>query len=227
MSLRVANMSKSIDLNQYQIIRKDARGCFVEIKSDSFPIGKIHLEFATYDKSRPEGQRQTNHVNIYIAAPEFMNLAHFILYGGCHAYMAQLKKQGGDAMNKPLFQSLGGTSAKRLAQYGRPREDKKSLSRSVKLFAGSRADYMFCAESGPGEEDAKGLIVPKYGAHPEQKVTVALSMASLNEMMLSTMMHYQAWLVSSYSGYQPPQRSYGSDDGMENGKGFADDTQMF
>lgn len=225
------SMSNQEARNQYQIIRKDARGCFVETKSDSFPIGKVHLEFATYDISLPEGQRQTNHVNIYIAVAEFMNLAHFVLYGGCHSFLAQLKKQGGDAMNKPLFQSLGGTSAKRLADYGRPRKDGKSISRSVRLFAGRRADYMFCAESGPGEEDAQGLIVPRYGNRPEQKVTVAMSMASLNEIMLVTKMHYEAWLTMWYAGYKPPQRLYGGSegnvDGIENGNNIADDTQMF
>ena len=29
--------------NQYQITRKDARGCFVESLSDAFPIGKAHF----------------------------------------------------------------------------------------------------------------------------------------------------------------------------------------
>jgi hypothetical protein len=44
------------DRNQYQVIRKDARGCFVETKSDSFPIGKVHMEFAAYDVNKPAGQ---------------------------------------------------------------------------------------------------------------------------------------------------------------------------
>ncbi len=110
------------DRNQYQIIRKDARGCFVEAKSDSFPIGKAHMEFASYDVSKPAGQRFTNHVHIYINAAEFANLAHFILHGGCHPRAAAVKQEGNDALNKPLYQSLGGTSAERLAMYSRPRE---------------------------------------------------------------------------------------------------------
>lgn len=43
--------------NQNQIIRKDARECFVESLSDAFSIGKAHFAFATYDVSRPAGQR--------------------------------------------------------------------------------------------------------------------------------------------------------------------------
>lgn len=38
--------------NQNQIIRKDARGCFVESLSDAFEICRIHFVFATYDLNR-------------------------------------------------------------------------------------------------------------------------------------------------------------------------------
>ncbi len=63
------------DRNQHQIIRKDARNCFVESLNDAFEIGRIHLAFATYDLSRPIGQRQTNNIHIYIAVDEFWNYA--------------------------------------------------------------------------------------------------------------------------------------------------------
>lgn len=45
------------DRNQFQIIRKDARNCFVESLNDSFSIGRIHLAFSAYDQSKPAGQR--------------------------------------------------------------------------------------------------------------------------------------------------------------------------
>lgn len=219
------------DRNQYQVIRKDARGCFVESKSDSFPIGKIHMEFAAYDINKPAGQRFTNHVHIYIDAAEFVSLAHFILYGNCHPRMAAIKKEGGTA-NSPLFQSLGGTSAERLQQYGRERKDGMSQSRSIALFVGSKADYLLCAESGPGQTDAKGLIVPKYGGKPEQRVAVSMSWSNLNELMLITQAHYEAWLAGWYArNYRAPDRSYGNSngntDGKEIGNDDADDTQMY
>lgn len=57
-------MSKEKD--DRQIIRKDAKNCFVEILNDSFKIDKIHLNFATYDTSKPKEKRQTNNVAIYL-----------------------------------------------------------------------------------------------------------------------------------------------------------------
>ena len=184
------------DLNRYQIIRKDARGCFVETKSDCFVNGKVHLEFSQYDATRPAGQRQVNHVHIYIDVPEFLHLAHEALSGALHMRARQQKEKND---NKPMYESLGGTSAQRLAQFGKPRPDGKSLSRIVKLIWGQKADYLFVADSGPGETDAKGLIVPKFGKNPENHVSVGLSWRSLNELLLMTQVHYGAWLTAQYT----------------------------
>ena len=81
--------------NQYQIIRKDARACFVESLCDAFEIGKIHLVFASYDLSKPAGQRQTNVINIYIAVSEFLEICRK-LSGGEMRYLLQQKKKSGD-----------------------------------------------------------------------------------------------------------------------------------
>ena len=52
------------DRNRSQIIRIDARNCFVESLNDAFEIGKAHFTFASYDLSKPSGQRQTNSIQI-------------------------------------------------------------------------------------------------------------------------------------------------------------------
>lgn len=216
---------KNNDKNKFQIIRKDARNCFVEVKRDCFAIGKVHLELATYDKTRPVGQRQTNHIHIYIDVPEFLGLTQEALSGTLHMRMQQSKKQQN---KKPLYECLGGTSAERLQYYGRPRSDGKSLSRVVRIIAGGegKADYLIVADSGPGECDPQGLIVPRFGAHPEQHVAVGMSWRDLNELLLMTRVHFEAWLAAQYLS--------GGDDKVEgkvrvseNGKDDADDMKMF
>ena len=64
----------SDNYNNNQITRKDAKNCFVESLNDSFSIGKIHFAFATYDVSKPVGQRQTNNIHIYIDVDEFLEV---------------------------------------------------------------------------------------------------------------------------------------------------------
>lgn len=181
--------------NQNQIIRKDARNCFVESLNDAFEIGKIHLAFATYDLNKPSGQRQTNNIHIYIAVDEFLELCRRLCSGSL-LYQLQQQKSSGD--NAPLYQSMGGTSAEKLAQYGRSRSDGKSLSRIVKLIMGSRSDFLLIADSGPGETNAKGLIVPKFGRNPENHVAVSMTFQSLSELLLLTKTHYEAWLAAWY-----------------------------
>ena len=43
--------------NWGQIIRKDAKSCFVEIKNDCFHLDKVHLQFVSYDTTLPKGER--------------------------------------------------------------------------------------------------------------------------------------------------------------------------
>ena len=184
------------DLNRFQIIRKDARNCFVETKNDYFGFGKVHLEFTSYDTTRQPGQRQTNHVHSYIDVPEFLHLTNEALTGGLHIRAKQQREKND---SKPLYEHLGGTSAERLAQYGRIRPDGKSVSRIVKLIWGQKVDYLLIADSGPGESDSKGLIVPRFGKNPEQHVSVGLNWRNLNELLLMTQTHYSAWLTAQYT----------------------------
>ena len=181
--------------NFQQIIRKDAKNCFVESLSDSFDKGKAHLVFAAYDLNKPVGQRQTNCVHIYISIPELLELCRKLASGELR-YIWQSKKKAGD--NKPIQEWLGGTSAEKLQKYGHPRLDGKSLSRVAKLLAGQKSDFLFVADSGPGDQDAKGLIVPRFGKNPENHVSVSMTWDALSELLLITKTHYEAWLSAWY-----------------------------
>lgn len=181
--------------NQNQIVRKDAKDCFVESLNDAFEIGKTHFAFSSYDMSKPAGSRQTNSVHIYINADEFLELCRKITSGELR-YMLQTKKQNRDSSY--LYQHLGGTSAKNLYRQGRARADGKSLSRTVQLLPSTKSDFLFVADSGPGEETAKGLIVPKFGKNPENHVSVMMTYDAFSELMLLTKAHYQAWLTAWY-----------------------------
>lgn len=65
-------------------------------------------------------------------------------------------------------------------------------------MAAQKFDFLFVADSGPGETDSKGLIVPRYGKNPENHVSVSLTWDALAELLLYTKTHYEAWLASWY-----------------------------
>lgn len=182
--------------NANQIIRKDGKGCFVESLNDAFSIGRCHLAFAAYDLNRPAGERQTNLVQIYLDCGELLELCRKAESGELLLRL-QDKKQKGD--KTPLYQCMGGTSAEKLRRIGRPRPDGKSLSRIFQLLPGNKSDFLLVADSGPGETDEKGLIVPRFGKQPENHVVISLSMGHFCELLLLTRAHYLAWLTASYS----------------------------
>lgn len=183
--------------NTNQITRKDARGCFVESLNDAFAINKAHLVFATYDVNRPVGERQTNFVSIYIDMDEFLDLCRQLESEELRCVLHTRKKNNDST---PMYECLGGTSAEKLAQYNSSRPDGKSLSRTLKLIPAAKTDFMLIADSGPGETNEKGLIVPKFGKNPENHVVVSLAFKSFSELLLATKVHYQAWLTAKYMG---------------------------
>ena len=181
--------------NNNQIIRKDAKNCFVESLNDAFDIGKVHFGFATYDINKPVGQRQIDNVQIYISVDEFLELHRKVVSGELR-YLLQNKKKNGD--KTPIYQSLGGTSAERLAKQNHSRSDGMSLSRTIQLLCGSKSDFLLVADSGPGETTDKGLIVPKFGKTPENHVAISMTFETFAEFILTTHIHYAAWLSASY-----------------------------
>ena len=171
-----------------QIIRKDARNCFVETKSDCFNIGKVVLNFVQYDASKPEGNRATNSVSIFMPVDDMLFMCAEIS-GGTLAQKVETKRSKSDM--KPLYQHLGGKNADKAK-----RPDKMSLSRNVTLTVG-RSALFFTAEEGPGEVRGTGIIVPKY-SKPEQRVSVSITYDEFAKLMLMTKSHYDAWLTAKY-----------------------------
>lgn len=130
-----------------------------------------------------------------IDADDFLELCRK-MESGEFSYTFNMKKQRNDQTS--IYSYLGGTAADKLAKYGRPRTDGRSLSRTAKLSIGEKADLIFSAASGPGDQQGKGIIVPKFGDKPENFVEVSMSLQSFYEFMMATKSHYEAWLSAWY-----------------------------
>ena len=138
----------------------------------------------------------TANIQIYIDIADWLELCRMLDSGELRAAVAAQNRSGS---RDPIKEWLGGTSAKKLAKLGKPREDGKSLSRTAQLYAARNAgSVLFAASSGPGEENATGLIVPKFGKNPEQHVAVSMTLDNLSKLLLLTRIHYTAWLTAAY-----------------------------
>lgn len=111
--------------------------------------------------------------------------------------MLREKHQSGD--RSPIYQHLGGTPAEKLCSLGRARSDGMSLSRTMQILPGAKSGFLLVADSGAGEANAKGLIVPRLCSSPENHIALSLSFAAMCELLMLTRLHYQAWLTAQYS----------------------------
>ena len=181
--------------NPAQIIRKDGKNCFVESLCDSFGIDKAHFCFVNYDTGAEKGSRQTAKIDIYLDASEMLAWANDI---ALHITERALTKAKEANKYEAVFQTMGGIAA---AKAGR--EDGKSLSRVMTVSYGQKQPVAISAKSGPGEQDEKGLIVPKFGKNPEQQVFLALPYKDFLELFVATAEHYKAYLVYRYAHDKP------------------------
>ncbi len=192
--------------NPQQIIRKDGNNCFVEVLNSSFEIDRVLFRFINYDKTRESGSKITASIDIYLTFEQFFRIAYDILDSRTliNALANDKKKAaeeeartGNRVYTKPRILHMGGTSADSLKMKGKSRPDNMSISRVLKIMAGNKLPIMLMAEQGPGQTDSKGLIVPRYGNKPEQKVIIPLSADDTKELLLMT-----REVIRSYLNYR-------------------------
>lgn len=181
----------------HQIIRFDGRNTFFEVMANCFSIGKVQINFIQYDVTKEKNNRIVNQISVYVDIPKACCLCHDILSGKLPMLMKK-QKDSGEQYPKPVWQDMGGISATKLAERNQSRQDGKSLSRVLKLTSGFKTDCVLQAEIGCGEEDAKGLIVPKYGNKPDARVLVGLCFDDLKKLAIMLDKHITAFYTSEY-----------------------------
>lgn len=164
--------------NIMQIIRFDGKNVFFEVMADALGIGKIKMNFIEYDINQEKNNRIKQRVEIYLDRADALVLANDILSGKMKILADKAKEEAkakGLKYVPAIYTNMGGTSAKALEKRNQKREDGMSLSRQFKIAPGEKMPWILTAESGAGEENEKGLIVPKYNpAKPENVVRVPL-----------------------------------------------------
>lgn len=182
----------------YQIAKFSGKNCFVEIMNKDFHKNKVCLNFEQFDESKPKGQRTVNKVTIYMPFSKFRLLAQDILRDKIFK-LAEKEKALGKSFPDAIYKDLTGTSAEQLANFKNSRPDGKSESRQFKILPAKKENHvMLQAESGMGEKSETGLIMPKYGTKPDQRVAVVVSYDDLKVLALETLAHIDAYLTSQY-----------------------------
>lgn len=139
--------------NQNQIIRKDARECFVESLSDAFSFSKAHFAFASYDVSRPAGHRQTNCIHIYIGMDEILEICRKLECGELR-YLLQSKKRR--MIKLPSFNGLAGHLPKSCRATAAPGQMGKACPGPRSLYPAPRRISYSWRTAAPAKQTAKG-----------------------------------------------------------------------
>ena len=153
-----------------QILKLDGKDTFFEIMANAFGIDKVQINFRKYDDSQEKGSKITQSVDIFIDIPEALVLSQDILSGKI-AQLAKTEKAKGAKYPAQIWQTMGGVNAEKAKTRGL-RTDGMALSRVLKIVPGLKQPFVFTAESGKGEENDKGLIVPRYGTTPENRINL-------------------------------------------------------
>ena len=151
----------------------------IELKNDSFPIGKLSIGLQKLD----DNNRQIAYINCYMDLPKALVMANDIL-SGRFAKMAQ----GGSIVK--VFSSQGGQSAaKAKRDDGKPLYREFSLSKGQKWIAG--------ATSGPGKENptTHGIVAD---GKPEVEVKVGILDDDIKAMALMIKSEYEAYRTAQW-----------------------------
>ena len=165
--------------NPNQIIRKDAKSSFVEVLRGAYAIGKVQMNFISYDSSQQQGSRQKGMVSIYFSIPAFLRVSHDILSGKIYKRL----QDGKGTANGNINLSMGGT-----------KNNGAVMARTLNVFSGN-APFIFVAEQGTGKENSKGGYTPAWGKNPQDKIVVPMSVDDTKELFLMVEKDIQAYLM--------------------------------
>lgn len=161
-----------------QLLKISGKSQFFELMSNTIDMDNMYINFEEYDLKKPKGQRKQGQVQIYVPCIKAYVLSKDIFSGKMSVLAKRAQetaKKSGYKYAKEIYTHMGGVSKTKLAKFGKDRKDGMSLSRQFKITPGSKLPWILSAESGPGEEDVNGLIVPRYGNKPEIIIRVALT----------------------------------------------------
>lgn len=188
-------MSTTSERNNSQIYRLDGRNVFIEVMSESFPIGKVRFNFVSYNQNT---HKQDKFISLYVNIKEALLLIQDIETGRLKKMGDLEKKKNPTAKyHKPVFTDLGGVSAENLKKRGQSRADNKPLSRQLKVTPGSKQDWVLQGMEGPGEEMSTGLIKPAGKA--DSQVIVPATNNDLIKMATCLKAAIEGFLIGEYT----------------------------
>lgn len=190
-----------------QICRFDGQNVFLEVLNSAFTIGKLQMNFCSYDDKT---HKQTNKLEIYLDLGKALSFSQMILNGAIDRNIAELKANKKAFAYQSYFTDMGGVNLhsngilnkqrfeKLSKQFDWLKED-KDLSRQFKLQESTKYKYMLRAEYSLGHVDDKGLIVPE--GKPMVYIQIPLSEEDTYNLAKTIEIHINAYWNQYYAKF--------------------------
>ncbi len=177
-----------------QIIRKDAKGSFVEVIAPTDDFQQVTLNFISLDQNN----KQTGKISIYFDIPEFLAFCTRITNREIRICIEQDRKRcasgntiyayekadngkiqySGMKLNPEMSKDQNGHYS--IAMLRGTKKDGNVISKQFWMCSSERADIVLNVCEGPGKEDSKGLIAP--AGKPDTTIRVPMSWGALEEI---------------------------------------------
>lgn len=196
------NKQRNIErMQEAQIIRKDGKGVIFEVMDNSFPIGKVVMNFQKYDENAPAGSKVQSRISIYMDFASFLKMANdFAITGNGPRRMFGEQKAAQQAGQRyyGMQVSMGGTSAAGLQKQNRQRADGKAEFRSLSIAPSTKANsYALFASSGAGKVSSTGGFV--MDGAPDTRIIFPITTSDWAEVLLLTKASIEAYLSYKYA----------------------------
>lgn len=168
--------SKTNTLLGKKILRKDGRGCFFEVVTNSFGLcslkgdekkdmdGKVQFNFAAYDQA---SHKQTAFVPFYLDMTKFDELLGIVENGWILTLEEEARASAKNGYPAPVFQVNGGSTSG------------ECIARLFKVIPASKQEHHFVVQvdKGKGEVTKEGLI--RFAQKPDTTIRIPLSYGEL------------------------------------------------
>ena len=168
-----------------QLIKIDGKGTFLEVTSDMMPMGKVQMNFCTYDNNNA----MTCCLPFYLGESESIALATELVNGNL-----KNRKAGQGA----YFEKSGGSNnITALKKWCPWLKDGMHVARRLKIEASTKYEYLFKVEYGVGHKDGNLSVMDKV----EKYIQIPLTWEAAVALGQKILMAWQSYNTLVYLKY--------------------------
>lgn len=158
---------KNKETNKGTIIKVDGKDRFLDI-TQAFGLGKINMQFRTYDNNRASGDKITTAIDMYVNIEEFAYISYILKTSEIYELIKkrEIEKER-KALNypNPAYELFGGTV-----------KNGNVISRHLTITKGEKKPVIVKVEERLGKKSHNGTIIPDFNDKNPKIIILGLTL---------------------------------------------------